>query len=182
MSLWHPLEKKLTFRSMLFHIFHITFRSEKTGKTGNFEVIETRDWTNVIPITTDGKFLMVKQFRFGSSELSLEFPAGVIEPNEDPKEASLRELKEETGGVAKTIVPLGSCKPNPAFLKNSMHHYLAQDVEILHEQNLDHFEEIEVLKLTLEEVETKIKSGEISHSLTLTAWYFFTQFRKEMVG
>jgi hypothetical protein len=43
-------------------------------------------------------------------------------------------------------------------------------------------EEIEVLKLTLEEVETKIKSGEISHSLTLTAWYFFTQFRKEMVG
>jgi 8-oxo-dGTP pyrophosphatase MutT (NUDIX family) len=181
MSLWHPVDKKLTFRSMLFHIFHITFKSEKTGKTGNFEVIETRDWTNIIPVTTDGQFLMVKQFRFGSSELSLEFPAGVIEPNEDPQKASLRELQEETGGIAKTIFFLGSCKPNPAFLKNSMHHYLAQDVEIIHEQSLDHFEEIEVIKLSFQDVETKIKNGEITHSLSLTAWYFYLQFLKDKV-
>jgi 8-oxo-dGTP pyrophosphatase MutT (NUDIX family) len=161
---------------MLFHIFHVTFKSEKTGKVGNFEVIETRDWTNVIPVTRDGNFLMVKQFRFGSGEISLEFPAGVIEPNEAPENASLRELKEETGGVAGSIHHLGTCRPNPAFLQNSMHHYVALDVEILHNQNLDHFEEIEVIKISEADINSKIKSGEISHSLTLTAWYFYHQF------
>ncbi|MFZ4714939.1 MAG: NUDIX hydrolase [Bacteriovoracaceae bacterium] len=174
---WEKLEKKLHFKSMLFHIFHVTFRSTTSGKVGHFEVIETKNWGNIVPITKEGNILLVKQFRFGSAELSLEFPAGVIEHNEDPESAMVRELREETGSVGRRVKQLGVSRPNPAFLNNSMYHFVAFDVEVYHQQELDHFEEIEVVELTHDEVQEKILSGEISHALAITAWYYYQNFK-----
>ena len=88
------------------------------GRKGRFIVLEAPDWATVVPIVRRGEedcFLMVRQYRHGSDELSLEFPGGVVEKGEDPAAAAARELAEETGYTASSIRLAGSVYPNPAF-------------------------------------------------------------------
>src|SRR5262245_49723816 len=77
-------------------------------------VIDSRDWCNVVPITAGGDVVLVKQFRFGSREVSLELPGGIVDDGEDPAASAARELEEETGYRAGRIVRLGTYRPNPA--------------------------------------------------------------------
>lgn len=79
MSLWKETSRELVLKSIIFKIFKVGFTSEKSGKAGLFDVIEAKNWMNVVPITADKKVIMVKQFRFGAKEITLEFPAGVME-------------------------------------------------------------------------------------------------------
>jgi ADP-ribose pyrophosphatase len=65
----------------------------------DFVVIASADWCNVIAVTPDGKLVLVRQFRFGIEEFSLEIPGGIIDPGETPVAAAVRELREETGYV-----------------------------------------------------------------------------------
>ena len=170
---WKETSKELVVKSFLFQFFKVGFKSVKSGKEGKFDVLETKDWVNVVPITKDGNVIMVRQFRFGSQETSLEFPAGAIETGENPLDAAKRELLEETGSLGTSVVQTGKCRPNPAFMNNTCYHFAATGVESLHEQKLDPFEEIEFLQLPLAEVDRMVKSGEISHALSIAAWHFY---------
>lgn len=172
MSSWQETSRELVHKSILFKIFKVGFASKKSGKAGFFDVIETKNWMNVVPITKDRKVIMVKQFRYGSKEISLEFPAGVMEAGENPVETAARELREETGseGIIKLV---GTCKPNPAFLMNTCYHLVATDVEMKYQQTLDHFEEIEIVSFPINEIDQMIAEGKITHSLSITSWYFY---------
>lgn len=173
MSLWKETSRELVTKSFLFRMFRVGFRSEKSGREGKFDVLETKDWVNVIPLTEQGEVLMVEQFRFGVGEVTLEFPAGAIEPGQTPLEAAKRELREETGGECASIEMTGQCHPNPAFLNNHCFHFVAKGVGIAGAQKLDEHEEIELKKFSVEEVEGMITSGKIKHSLSIAAWYFY---------
>src|ERR671921_325709 len=67
-------------------------------------VIEAPDWVNVIPVTEDGRVVMVRQYRFGIAENTLEVPGGMVDPGEEPARAAARELEEETGYRAASLV------------------------------------------------------------------------------
>jgi ADP-ribose pyrophosphatase len=88
---------------------------DSTGRTGTFFVLDAPNWINVIAITTDGKFILVEQFRHGTERNELEIVGGLVDRNEDPRDAALRELREETGYVpTKTsrIELIGTVHPN----------------------------------------------------------------------
>ena len=85
---------------------------------GDFYVLDTNDWVNVIALTPDHEIVLVRQFRYGSKEQSLEPPGGVVERGEDPLVAGLRELQEETGYVGELPELLGVVRPNAAILSN----------------------------------------------------------------
>ena len=170
---WKQISSELLLRTAIFRIFKTRFRSEFSGKEGEFDVLEAKDWVNVVALTEASEVIMVEQFRFGVGELTLEFPAGAIEAGQSPLSAAERELSEETGGECAAILQTGSCRPNPAFLGNTCFHFLATGVKLGKEQKLDIFEEITIKLFSIAEVEAMIASGKISHSLSVAAWYFY---------
>ena len=142
------------------------------GKAQPFTVLETKDWAIVIPVieTDEGKkFLMVWQWRHGSNCLSLEFPGGVFEPGEHPEEAAARELYEETGYKPQKIKKIGEFSPNPAFMSNTVHFFLAEDLINTGKQELDEDEFVEIDLVSADEVIKNMGSAPYVHALMGTA-------------
>lgn len=110
--------------------------------------IDAPDWVSIM-VEKDGKLLVEKQFRYGANDYVEEFPCGMVEKGEDPLDAVVRELEEETGIKLldkNNIIKLGQTNPNPAFMTNTMHYfYVNLDYAkwMQNEQNLDEHEEIE---------------------------------------
>jgi ADP-ribose pyrophosphatase len=132
----------------------------------NFYVLGLRDWVNITPVTREGKILLVRQYRRGTDELTVEIPSGSMDKGEHaPLPAAHRELREETGYVAGQMTALCRVAVNPAIQDNYCHMYLATNCTYEGELQPDATEEIEVLQLTTEEVECMLSRGEITHSL-----------------
>ena len=146
-----------------------TLTNPRTQETLDRLVLEAPDWVNVVALTPERRLVCVRQFRFGAGAITLEIPGGVISPREAHRDAAVRELREETGYTAERWTYLGCVEPNPAFLDNVCHHWLAQDVRRTHDLELDSGEDIAVLELDLDEVRARVASGEIRHSLVVTA-------------
>jgi ADP-ribose pyrophosphatase len=109
--------------------------------------------------------VLVRQYRHGVREFSLELPGGIVDDGEDPLVGALRELMEETGYSAGEIVEVGRIYPNPALQENALFCYLATDVELTGSQNFDDTEEIEVHLVPLEELLGMVRGGEFKHAL-----------------
>ena len=81
-------------------------------------VLDCPDWVNIIPLTDDGQVVLIRQFRHGTQSVTLEVPGGVVEADESPEAAAVRELAEETGYVPERVKSLGFVSPNPAIQGN----------------------------------------------------------------
>ena len=146
-----------------------TLRNPRTEEVMQRLVLEAPDWVNVVALTPERRLVCVRQFRFGTGAVTLEIPGGVVSPRETHEAAARRELREETGHTAERWTYLGCVEPNPAFLDNLCHHWLAQGARKTHDLQLDSGEDIEVVALELEDVRGRIARGEIRHSLVQTA-------------
>jgi 8-oxo-dGTP pyrophosphatase MutT (NUDIX family) len=139
-------------------------------------VLETKDWVNVVPVTSDNTIVMVHQYRFGVSKITSEIPGGLIDSGEDSKSAAIRELAEETGYTGGEWIYLGSVEPNPAFHTNRCHHWLAMGVQKTVEPVLDMGEDIKVEIVSFSDLRESIIAGKIGHVLALSALSRVPQF------
>lgn len=147
--------------------------SPRTGRSHRFYILDAPDWVNVIPLTPEGEVIFVQQYRHGDESITLEIPAGMCDGRDGSAlAAAQRELREETGYVAGQVVHLGSAAPNPAFLNNRCHSYLALDIQQIEPPQLDGSEDITLVTLPLARVREMIASGQITHSLTIAAFYY----------
>jgi 8-oxo-dGTP pyrophosphatase MutT (NUDIX family) len=173
--IWNEEGRKTVFTCPVFTVEERYCRSPNGGlKT--FSALGTKDWAIVIPVleTVHGReFIMVKQWRHGSRELSVEFPGGVFEKGENAEEAALRELLEETGYAAKRIEKLGEFNPNPAIMSNKVHFFLASELAPPVKQHLDEDEYVEVLKIQQKDVMENMGKPPYSHALMGTAMALF---------
>ena len=143
------------------------WKSPRNGMELKATVLETPDWVNIVAITPIGKILVVKQFRFGAQAVTTETPAGVMEADEGPQDAAIRELVEETGYTTANWTYLGWGEPNPAFQDNRCYQFLAKDVRKTHETAQDEGEDILFSEMTIEEVKNEIKEERMRNSLSL---------------
>ncbi len=120
---------------------------------------------------------MVRQYRHGLGGITTEFPAGLIEPGEDPARAAERELREETGHRSGRLTLLGRVSPNPAFMTNWCSTYLAEDLELIGEKSLDALEQLDAVTVPVREVEDRVGTGEYVNSLVMVALFWYIRRR-----
>ncbi len=172
MADWEHLTSEHILTTKVFSLTRQEFRSPRTGAPHPFHVLESGDWTNVIPITENGDVVMIRQFRVGIRGMTLEIPGGIIDPGDsDPRSAARREMIEETGYDSDDIRPLGSVHPNPAIQNNRCHLFVARGVTRVKNQELEETEAIEVVLVPLIRISDLIRAGEISHGLVLNAFH-----------
>lgn len=144
-------------------------RSPRTGDVHSFYQIRADDWVNVVPVTRDGHIVMVRQYRHGCQQVTLEIPGGMVDPGETPAEAAARELLEETGYLAERVLPIGVVNPNPALFDNRCHTYLAVGAHRVDEVRNESTEETVVELVPEGEVDRLVREGRIDHALVVAA-------------
>ena len=163
-------EKKLSSEEIFDGVAIHLFKDEillPNGNKGIREVIRHPGAVCVLPVTEDGQVVFVNQFRYALNKVTLEVPAGKLEKGEDPMEAALRELSEETGLTANNIFSIGDLYTTPALIDEVIHMYIATDL-IEGEQHLDEDEFVNTLKMPLNEAVDMVMNGEIKDSKTQT--------------
>ncbi len=141
------------------------------GRIFEATVFEFRDWATVVPLTRGGQVVLVRQYRHGLGQVTLELPGGIVDDGETPLQAAGRELQEETGYSGSSLVELGMISPNPAIQSNMIHFFLAQDVEPDGGQHLDPTEEIEVALMPLDELIALAGKGGLLNALQVAALF-----------
>jgi len=170
---WVRLGERTLAETRVLDLRMIRYRHPRRQTEREFVSIHASDWVNVVPLTTDGRLVLVRQFRYGINDFSLEVPGGVIEDGEDPVVAGWRELAEETGYAGGAARLLGSVHPNPAIQDNRCHAVLADGVMRAGALAWDEDEEMEVVTAPVDDVLAWARGGQITHSLSLTALMLF---------
>jgi 8-oxo-dGTP pyrophosphatase MutT (NUDIX family) len=169
---WEKISGKLLADHRILRVRQDRSRSPRTGAEHDFIVLEMANWINIVPVTEEGRVVMIRQYRHGTGEVGLEIPGGVIDAGEDPLIAARRELREETGYVAEEIAAIGQVAPNPAIQDNRCYSFLAQGAYREGGQELDAGEDIEVVEIEQREIPQLIETGEINHGLVVVALRF----------
>ena len=172
-SRWERLGQTIQAKTRIFDLLSARYRHPVRGTERDFVVVHAPDWVNVIALTGDDQLVLVRQFRYGINDFSLEIPGGVMELSEDPVTAGLRELQEETGFTGPSARLLGSVHPNPAIQSNRCHFVFVEGAVKSHESAWDADEEIQVSLRPVEEVLTLARGGGITHGLVLDALLLF---------
>ena len=125
----------------------------------------------IVPMFDDGRVVIERQFRYPLRRAVLEFPAGKIDPNEDPQACAVRELREETGFAAREWHFLGRIHNAIGYSDEHIELYLARGL-IAGERELDAGEFLDVLTMPLDAVLAAIDAGEITDVKTIIGAYW----------
>ena len=138
------------------------------GDTATREQVLHNGGVAVLAIDNEGMVFMVRQYRFGANTQTLEIPAGKLEKGEDPYDAGMRELREETGYKTDKLISLGECLPTPAYCSEKIYLFLATNLEYCG-QDLDDDEFLSVEKYPLDTLYKMVLNNEIKDSKTIIA-------------
>ena len=175
---WDVVESTYISRKEWFTVRRDHVRLPSGAEIPEYWVTEYRPWVNVVAVTPQDELVLIRQYRHGIREVTLEIPGGLVEAADTPLTAAKRELLEETGYRGETWIDLGYVHPNPAIQGNRCHTFLALGVTPEGPQTLDEKEDIAVLLRPLTDIPRLIREGEITHALVVAAfWRFFMEYR-----
>ncbi|OGP51534.1 MAG: hypothetical protein A2Y79_08465 [Deltaproteobacteria bacterium RBG_13_43_22] len=170
---WKRIQSKTVQSLRIFTIREDRYQLPRYHREASFYILESQDWVNVIPLTEDENILLIRQFRFGIEEVTLEIPGGIVESGYTPLAAGQKELLEETGYQSEVWEYLGCVHPNPAFLTNRCHSFLARGVKKIADMTPEESEEFELIEVPFSEIKDLIGKGEITHSLVICAFHWY---------
>lgn len=141
-----------------------------TGKMSKREIVKHPGAVGIIPITSENKVVLVRQFRKPLERVIVEIPAGKLEKDEEPLVCAKRELEEETGYISDQFTYLTSFYTSPGFADEIIHLYVAENLQKKENPaEMDEDEFVDVLELTLEEAVDYMKEKKIYDAKTAYA-------------
>jgi ADP-ribose pyrophosphatase len=160
------IKSEVKFSGRVFDI-HVDDVALSNGSAAKREVVLHPGGVGVLALR-DGKALLVRQYRYAAGREMLEIPAGKLEPGEDPLDAGIRELSEETGWKTPTMESLGVIIPTGGYCSERIYLYLAQNLSP-GETHPDEGEFVDPVWMELSELREKVLSGELQDSKTIVA-------------
>ena len=161
------IRKELAYKGSIIDVYK-DYVQMPDGKVVEWDFVDHKGASAVLPVTSDGKIVMVKQYRNALSRVTLEIPAGGINPGETPYESAVRELTEETGYRSDEVTHLKDIVSAIGFCNETIYIYLAENLKPA-KQNLDEDEFLDVYEYPLEEVIELILSNQIIDGKTTAA-------------
>lgn len=147
------LNQKLVYRGKYLNVFKKEYLT-KTKKKGIWECIEKKDAVVIFALTKEKEVILEKIFRIPLNSFVFELPAGMIDKKgESPKKAARRELLEETGYLAKKLIPVFKFPLGTSLVSNEATLFFAPDVKFSQKGKGEDAEEIDVLKVPLRKLE-----------------------------
>lgn len=177
---YHIVKSDVIYRGKVFNTLVDQIEYDSGNKSIR-EVAEHPGGAVVVPVTDEGKIVMVTQHRFPVNQVLLELPAGKLNKGEDPLVCAVRELEEETGYKSENVTPLGSIYTTPGYSTERLWIFLARDLKPgAHNREEGEFG-MQVFEFSFDEVEEKIYNGEIVDGKTICGIFlaqkFFRDFR-----
>ncbi len=161
------LKRELAYQGTIMKIYKDYI--EVNGRQAVWDFFHHNGGAAVVPVTREGKILMVRQYRNAIDRYTLEIPAGAFDTVNEPGAVCVaRELEEETGYRAEKVEWLITIRSMVAFCDEKVEIYVATGL-VPSKQHLDDEESIEVEEYTIEELREKIFRGEIEDSKTVSA-------------
>jgi len=161
------IKREYIYKGKILDLSRNTFRTGH-GKEAVIEIVHHNGGAAALPLFEDGTLAFVRQWRYPLNCYSLEIPAGRIEPGQTPEETAARELEEELGYRASKLRKLSEVYVAPGYCEERLFIYLATGL-VEFAQNLDEDEEIEVVRLTLDEALALVEAGEIDDAKSVIA-------------
>ena len=167
------LKRELAYTGMILKIYRDTVVAN--GIEEVYDYIHHDGAAAVLPVTKDGKFLMVRQYRNALDRFTLEIPAGKLDAPDEPKiECAARELEEETGFRSENLEFLMTVNTTVAFCDERIGVYIAKDL-IPSKQHLDADESIDVEEWEVKDLLDLIYSGKMTDAKTIAAILAYAQ-------
>lgn len=159
---WEVVESEYLHKRPWLTVRRETLQMPDGRLVPEYYVLEYSDWVNIIALTKEGKFILVKQYRPGIQATCLELCAGVQEGSDaSPLESAQRELLEETGYAGGEWSEFMRLSPNASAMSNFSYCFIAKGVEKIADQSLDASEELTVHLFSREELEELLLQGKI---------------------
>ncbi len=159
---WEILNSEIVFHNKWVTIQRDTVKLPNDSILDDYFVNVRPEVAIALPVTKDGKAIMVKQYKHGGKEILMEFPGGVFDAaSESPMEGALREMREETGFHSDEMVYLGKVYDDPTKDTNSIHFFLAKNAYKKQEPEPDLTENIEVMEVEFDEIPAMIRENKI---------------------
>ncbi len=140
-----------------------------SGVEGEYHYVHTGGSVFIIPVFDDGYLLMNKQYRYLNERFSLEFPGGGVKDGENPEEIARKELIEETGYDG-DLEKVGVFNPFCGVTNEYCHVFIARNLRLSNVERPDESEEFVIKKISITELEEKIKTNEIFSGMTMASW------------
>ncbi len=161
----HKISSELIFKGEILNLYldKVILPNKKIATR---EKVSHPGAVGVVPFDSEGKIMLVKQYRYPVEEVLMEIPAGKIDEDEAPVECAKRELKEEIGATGGELIHLISFYSSPGFCDENMHLYLAINFS-RGKNHLDDDEFLKVIELKMRDAISFIKSGELKDAKTI---------------
>lgn len=169
-------QPEVLLENRLFQVVRL-YQKTPEGQSRPREIIRHPGAVVILPVLGDGRVVLIRNYRIAVEDRLVELPAGTLDPGEDPRDAALRELAEETGYRAGAIELLTSFFSSPGILDERMHLYLATKLEP-GPTALEQGEDILPLEVPWEEAVRMARDGRIRDGKTLLGLLFYDRFSR----